>query len=172
MTEENYYPGTTTTSYTTGPTVQRYSAGSPKAAQVYVTSGPTIQTHSTLSPKGDVQEVVFSTIEEYLDKRNTISAEANRKKISKLLLPADVNLLFSDQAAIMQDFSSIVDREKKAIAADIDQFLKNVIETMDKVKDVLFQKSDNYVVQFDAYYKQFASKVNEFLGESINLIQK
>lgn len=126
----------------------------------------------TLSTGGDVQEVVFSTIEEYLDKRNTMAAETNRRQISKLLLPADVNLLFSDQAAIMQDFSSIVEQEKKTIEADIDQFLKTVIETMDKVRDVLFQKADNYVVQFDSYYKQFASNVNQFIGESIGLIQK
>lgn len=126
----------------------------------------------TISSGGDVQEVVFSTIEEYLDKRNTIAAETNRKRISKLLLPADVNLLFSEQATIMQDFAAIVQKEKKAIEADIDQFLRSVIETMDKVKDVLFQKADNHFVQFDSYYKGFASRVNEFIGESIGLIQK
>lgn len=126
----------------------------------------------TLSTGGDVQEVVFNTIEEYLDKRNTIAAETNRKKISKLLLPQDANFLFSEQVSIMQDFSLMVQKEKKAIEADIDDFLKGVIDTMDKVKEVLFQKADNYVVQFDSYYKGYATKVNEFITESVGLIQK
>lgn len=126
----------------------------------------------TLSAGGDMQELVFSTIEEYIDKRNSISAETNRKKISRLLLPTDVHFLFSEQAIIMQDFAAIVQREKKAVEEDIDQFLKSVIETMDKVKEMLFQKADNYVVHFDTYYKGFATKVNEFIGESIGLIQK
>ena len=121
---------------------------------------------------GDVQELVFNTIEEYMDKRNSISAESNRKKISKLLLPADVHLLYSEQADVTRDFQNTVEKEKKAISDDIDDFLKSVIEIMDKVKEICFQRSDNYFLQFDAYYKQFSSKVNEFIGDSINSIQK
>lgn len=119
-----------------------------------------------------MQEVVFNTIEEYMDKRNTISAEANRKKISKLLLPADVHLLFSEQQEITREFMDTIDREKEFVAKDIDEFLKNVIETMDKVKEILYQRSDNYAVQFDGYYKNFASRVGEFISESIGQIQK
>ena len=43
---------------------------------------------------------------------------------------------------------------------------------MDKVRDALFQRIDNYGVNFDASYKQFASKVNQFLNESIQMIVK
>lgn len=119
-----------------------------------------------------MQELVFNTIEEYMDKRNSISAESNRKKISKLLLPADVHLLYSEQADVTRDFQNTVEKEKKAISDDIDDFLKSVIEIMDKVKEICFQRSDNYFLQFDSYYKQFSSRVNDFIGESINLIQK
>lgn len=119
-----------------------------------------------------MQEVVFNTIEEYMDKRNTISADSNRKKISKLLLPADVHLLFSEQQEITREFMDTIDKEKELVAKDIDEFLKNVIETMDKVKEMLYQRSDNYAVQFDGYYKNFASRVGEFISESIGQIQK
>jgi ElaB/YqjD/DUF883 family membrane-anchored ribosome-binding protein len=121
---------------------------------------------------GDVQEVVFNTIEEYMDKRNTISADSNRKKISKLLLPADVHLLFSEQQEITREFMDTIDKEKELVAKDIDEFLKSVIETMDKVKEMLYQRSDNYAVQFDGYYKNFAARVGEFISESIGQIQK
>lgn len=121
---------------------------------------------------GDVQEVVFNTIEEYMDKRNTISADSNRKKISKLLLPADVHLLFSEQQEITREFMDTISKEKELVAKDIDEFLKSVIETMDKVKEMLYQRSDNYAVQFDGYYKNFVSRVGEFISESIGQIQK
>ena len=92
---------------------------------------------------GDVQEVVFSTIEEYLDNRNSLSLEQNRQKISKLLLPPEVNLLYTEQAEIQKDFKQNLEKDKKAVEADIDGFLRSVIDTMDKIKEVLFKKIDN-----------------------------
>jgi hypothetical protein len=43
---------------------------------------------------------------------------------------------------------------------------------MDKVKEVLHQRIDNHAVHFDAYYRTFIDRVNEFLQKSISLIQK
>lgn len=43
---------------------------------------------------------------------------------------------------------------------------------MDKIRDSLFQRVDNYGVNFDGFYKQFAGKVNHFLSDSIQMIVK
>ncbi len=120
----------------------------------------------------DLKDVVFATIEEYLDNRNHMSLEANRQRIAKLLLPADVNLLYTEQLDINRDFKLSLDKEKKVIEQDIDNFLKGFIEVMDKIRDTLFSKIDSYGVGFDNYYKNFVSRVNEFLNQSIQQIQK
>lgn len=138
-------------------------------------SGP-VQSNRVISGgnlgSSDLQEVVFNTIEEYLDNRNQLSLEANRQRIAKLLLPPDVNLLYTEQLEINKDFQQSLEKEKKLIEQDIDGFLRSVIDLMDKVRDVLFQKIDNYGIGFDGYYKNFVSRVNEFLNQSIQQIQK
>lgn len=55
---------------------------------------------------------------------------------------------------------------------DIDGFLKEVIDMMDKIKEVLNQRIDNHAVHFEAYYNTFVDRVNDFLQKSISLIQK
>jgi hypothetical protein len=81
-------------------------------------------------------------------------------------------MLYSEQPEITREFMDTVDKEKQAVARDIDDFLKSVIETMDKVKELLYQRSDNYAVQFDGYYKNFSTRVGEFINDSIGMIQK
>jgi ElaB/YqjD/DUF883 family membrane-anchored ribosome-binding protein len=126
--------------------------------------------YSQLNPTSP--EVIFTTIEDYLANRSSLSSEANKQRIGKLLLPADVQLLHAEKNEVLRDFLENLNKDKKALEKDLDDFLKSVIETMDKVKEVLFQRIDNYAMGFDNYYAQFINRVDDFLNESISLIQK
>ncbi len=53
----------------------------------------------------------------------------------------------------------------------MDDFLKEMIQIMDKVKETLFQSIENYTGQFTGYYQAFGQKVDEFLQYSVETIR-
>lgn len=43
---------------------------------------------------------------------------------------------------------------------------------MDKVKETLFQKIDNYTGHFSGYYQAFTERVDQFMQFSVDAIRK
>lgn len=53
----------------------------------------------------------------------------------------------------------------------MDQFLRDIISQMDKVKETLFVRIDSYGANMEAYFRQFCSKVDDFVKHSVELIR-
>lgn len=146
--------------------------------QVYYPGQTTLPRVVTVSPSSystaapSSPELIFNTIEEYLANIGNLNTDANKQRVGKLLLPPDVQFLHSQRADVMRDFMENLQEDKRALERDIDDFLKGVIETMDKVKEILGQRIDNYAVNFENYYHQFMHKVDAFMNDSIGIIQK
>lgn len=181
-------PSSNTQPMTSGPSYIPSSSSQPLTSQGSVRvisniSNPSTGTYGTLgnvqtgyssgpnSGGGDIQEVIFNTIEDYINRKSTLSS-SDRHSISKLLLPSDVNLLYTQEADIAAEFGRNLQKEKETVEQEFDNFLKEIIQMMDKLKEGLFQKIDNHGVNFNAYYKQFVNKVGDFLNKSISSIQK
>ena len=64
---------------------------------------------------GDIEEMIFNTIEEYVEGRTKIVGEAGKQRISKMLLPPEVHFLYSQQRDVTKDFMDILSQEKKAV---------------------------------------------------------
>lgn len=129
-----------------------------------------IPQQSITKKDGNFQEVLFETIEEFDQKRKMYGDNSDLKSIGKLLLPLDVFLLYSEQSEISQEFSEKIKREKAIVDGDIDNFLKEIILMMEKVKEKLHHKIDFYHQGFYDYYGSFMKRVDEFLKGSINMI--
>jgi hypothetical protein len=78
-------------------------------------SGPST---TTVHNGGDIQEMIFNTIEEYVEGRTKIVGEGGRQRISKMLLPPEVNLLFAQQRDVTNDFMAMLGDEKKTVLYD------------------------------------------------------
>ena len=115
------YNGTPTPGQATGNTVRILPGTQPKYVQPNY-SPPTIGTGSSIqktSPYQDntnVQEVIFNTIEEYIEKKGSVSNQENKQQIAKHLLPSDVYYLYSEQKAISQDFNNLLKNDKKLVS--------------------------------------------------------
>lgn len=85
------------------------------------TTTTTVNGHTTIFSgtqqpgQGDIQELIFNTIEEYVEGRTKIVGEAGRQRIAKMLLPPEVNLLFTQQPAVTKDFMDILAEDKKCV---------------------------------------------------------
>ncbi len=54
----------------------------------------------------------------------------------------------------------------------MDQFLRDLISQMDQVKESLFVRADSYGAAMEAFFRQFCSKVDDFVKHSVELIRK
>ena len=53
----------------------------------------------------------------------------------------------------------------------MDQFLRDVISQMDSIKEALFLRVDHFGAAMDAAFRQFCSKVDDFVKHSVELIR-
>lgn len=120
--------------------------------------------------QGEFQEVLFETIEDFEQKRKLYGDNSDLKSVGKLLLPLDVFLLYNDHNEISQEFNNKMISEKELVDADIDNFLKEIILMMEKVKEKLHHKIDFYHQGFFEYYSNFMKRTDEFLKHSISII--
>lgn len=119
---------------------------------------------------GNFQEVLFETIEDFEQRRRTYGDNSDLRSIGKLLLPLDVYLLYDEHKEISEEFSQKISNEKKIVDSDIDDFLKEIILMMEKVKEKLYHKIDLYHQSFFDYYSNFIQRIEEFLKGSISMI--
>ena len=90
----------------------------PLSPRSYPLSQQTFPSSSSLSNDSSLQEVIFNTIEDYMDKKSNFGSQTNREPIAKLLLPAEVNFLFTQQEAIKSDYKSNLEAEKQEVDSD------------------------------------------------------
>jgi flagellar hook-basal body complex protein FliE len=136
-------------------------AHQPQQQQIVQT--PTSQASSVKEPEGSFQDVLFTTIEEFDQKQKIFGANPDFNRIAKLLLPLDVFVLYSEHQEIRKDMQSKVDTERTKLDETIDNFLKEVILSMEKVKELINGKISNYHSNLTSFYDQYRQKVENFL---------
>lgn len=87
----------------------------PGTTTTTVNGHTTIFSGTTQPGQNDIQEMIFNTIEEYVEGRSKIVGEAGRQRLGKMLLPPEVNLLFTQQPAVTKDFMDILAEDKKCV---------------------------------------------------------
>ena len=131
---------------------------------------PVHKAHLSAAKSGDFQDVLFETIEDFDQKNKLYGGTNDFNKIAKLLLPLDVFVLYSEHKDISKDFKNKMEAEKKMLSEDIDNFLKEVILMMEKIKEKLFMKVDGFHQGFVDYYNGFLKKVQDFLKNATQTV--
>ncbi len=103
--------------------------------------------------EGDFQEVLFSTIEEFDQKQKIFGSNPDFNRIAKLLLPLEVYVLYTEQEEISKDISNKLDQQRQKLDDIIDNFLKEIILSMEKVKEIINGKINNYQTNLISYYQ-------------------
>ena len=121
-------------------------------------------------PEGEFHDVLFTTIEEFDQKKKLFGANPDLNRIGRLLLPLDVFILFTEHQEISKDMESKLNGERQKLDDIIDGFLREIIMTMEKVKEVVNGKLSTYHANFANYYLSYRNKVEQFLKQSIDLV--
>lgn len=135
----------------------------------YTAQENTIQ-KSTAPKSGDLQEVLFETIEEFESQNKKYAQGGDLTSISKLILPQPVHILFAESDSVKADFEAKIAQEKEQVNQEIDNFLKEIILIMEKVKETMDTKIDTYRDNFLKYYQGFSEKVANFVKMSTQMV--
>lgn len=138
---QRIYPGTNTVHHPLNPVALPQNPVT-RLPQKHVVYQAPVQAR-TPSPKSitqkgkeeNFQDVLFETIEDFEQRRKMYGDSSDLKSIGKLLLPLDVFLLYNEHHEISQEFNEKMAKEKQIVDADVDNFLKEIILMMEKVKE-------------------------------------
>lgn len=93
-------------------------------------------------------------------------------RIARLLLPLDVFILYSEHSEISRDIDTKLGADKQKMDDIVDNFLREIILTMEKVKEILNGKLSTYHANLTSYYAGYRNKVEHFLKQSIDLVMR
>lgn len=119
---------------------------------------------------------VLAAVEEF-DKsnRNAYDYDRGRKnqemiELSRHLIPEKPQKLYEEKELFLREFEERVAQEKDQLSQDIDQFLKDIIILMEKIKGDLNSKIDNYRRGLLDDYEDYCSTVEGFLKKATRKI--
>lgn len=94
------------------------------------------------------------------------------RQIAEIILPPDVFMLATERDQISLDFSNKVENSRNLLVENVDDFLKSLIDLMEKVKMKVEKRIVLYHDKFEQYYDQFITHTEDFLVQCVKFIQK